>query len=123
MIVDVITLDDQMSEDFLDNLALSLDMTVESSVSPMRIVKLFTKSGWSWRNCSRDEYEVESKNVGELIITSSKPILISGGVAADRNAIEIIETILDNGAIKYEFDLFNKDDTIVRSRNNAPPNA
>ena len=123
MNADVITLNEQMTEDFVDNLPLSIYMTVESSVSPLRIVKLFTKSGWSWRSCSWDEYEVEAENVGELIITSSKPILISGGVATDQSAIEIIEAILDNGAIKYEFDLFNKDDTIIRSRNSDPHSA
>ena len=46
-----------------------------------------------------DEYEIESHGVAELVITSTNPILIPGGVAADAGAIASIESILNNGSV------------------------
>ena len=108
-----------MTLDNVDNLTCDLHMTLGAGNSATRILKLFTSQGWTWRNCSWDEYEINAQNIAELIITSSDPILISGGVARNPNAIELIETILDNGKIDFEFDLFDEAGKLIRSRPNT----
>jgi len=60
-----------------DKLTHSLFMTLREKVSTNKVLKAFTKSGWAWRNCSWDEYEVTLKDLAELVMTSTNPVLIS----------------------------------------------
>lgn len=103
----------QPSDDILPH---SVYMTLRTRKSASQVVRLFTSHGWSWRNCAWDEYEIASEGIAELVITSTNPILVSGGVARTPNAMSQIEAILDNSNVDFEFDLFDEHDQIVRSR-------
>ena len=107
-----------MTDDFVDDLPNSIYMTLRTTLSPMRIVKLFTSQGWSWRHCAWDEYEITFDNIAELVVASQDLILISGGVATDSNAIEQIEKILDGGGVDFDFELYDRNNTTIRSRPN-----
>lgn len=107
-----------MPADSADELPCSVYMTLRTRWSAMKVVKLFTAEGWSWRNSAWDEYEVTASNVAELEIFSKNPVLISGGVASDPAAMATIERILENGGIDFDFDLFDENDKLVRSRPN-----
>ena len=89
----------------------------------MKIVKMFTKHGWKWRTCAWDEYEIESHGVAELVITSTNPILMSGGVAADADAIASIESILNNDSVVFDFELYDQNDKLILPGNSKPPPA
>lgn len=104
-----------------DTFTHSVYMTLRTTRSAMKIVKLFKARGWSWRNCAWDEYEITAENIAELVIASKNPILISGGVAPYPDAITHIEAILETAGIDFEYDLYDENDQLIRSWPDTSP--
>ncbi len=98
-----------------DPLPYDIYMTLDTKLSSSKINSLFTKAGWSSRMCSWTEHEVTSK-FAELVIASEAPVLISGGVDRDPQSVDKILSILETAGISYDFDVYDENDCLLRSR-------
>ena len=98
-----------------DDLPHDIYMSLTTGYSRYDVVKLFTSRGWASRQCAWTEYEITS-DFAELVIASENPILLSGSVSRDSNAVPSIAKILNDARIEFEFEVYDENHRMIASR-------
>lgn len=90
-------------------------MTLDTESSCSKINSLFMKAGWSSRKCSWTDYAITS-DFAELVIESSVPLLINGGLDRAPESVDKILSILDAAGVSYSFEVYDEDCGLLRSK-------
>lgn len=104
-----------MSNPMDERLAHDIYLTLDTNLSCSKITGLFASAGWSSRMCSWTEHEITS-DFAELIIASERPILISGGIDRVPESVDKILSILDAASLNYSYEVYDENDSLLRSR-------
>ena len=90
-------------------------MSLHTDMKLARIASLFAARGWESRMCSWTEYELTIDG-SELVLVPASTTLLSGGISRDHRALAHIFTILDSAGIKYSYEIYDENDTVLQSK-------